>query len=109
MANRAKQAVKKATSLPARSPAGNAPIDVPAPRPSVPSGGDRKRPAAGSPSPDKTHDKAATALERERDELKAALDTAVARIRTLEDAQALVANRIGWMIEALQTLRDEGR
>lgn len=48
-------------------------------------------------------------LERERDDLKIALEAAMARIRALEEAQAQVANRIGWMIEALQTLRDEGR
>ena len=51
----------------------------------------------------------ANPLERERDELKIALEAALARIRALEGAQAQVANRIGWMIEALQTLRDEGR
>ncbi len=48
-------------------------------------------------------------LERERDGLKAALDSAMARITALESAQAQVANRIGWMIEALQTLKNEGR
>ena len=49
------------------------------------------------------------ASDRERDELKAALVAAQARIVALEAAQSQVANRIGWMIEALQTLKDEGR
>lgn len=48
-------------------------------------------------------------IERERDELRVALATAQARVRALEAAQSQVANRIGWMIEALQTLKDEGR
>ena len=60
-----------------------------------------------------THERATheqtSPLEQERDDLKIALEAALARIRALEGAQAQVANRIGWMIEALQTLRDEGR
>ena len=50
-----------------------------------------------------------SAGDRERDDLKAALNAATARIQTLEAAQTQVANRIGWMIEALQTLKDEVR
>jgi hypothetical protein len=48
-------------------------------------------------------------LEQERDELKAALDTAVARIAALEESQSQVTNRIGWMIDTLRTLKDDAR
>lgn len=48
-------------------------------------------------------------LEQERDELKAALETAVARIAALEESQSQVANRLGWMIDTLQTLKEDAR
>jgi hypothetical protein len=50
---------------------------------------------------------AAKNAERERDEFKAALETAVARISELEAAQSHVANRITWMIDTLQTLKED--
>lgn len=51
----------------------------------------------------------AKSLEQERDDLKAALAAAQTRITVLEEAQTQVVNRIGWMVEALQTLKEEGK
>ena len=50
---------------------------------------------------------ASISVEQERDDLKAALEAAQERIKALEDAQTLVSNRIGWMIDTLQSLKDE--
>lgn len=44
------------------------------------------------------------ALERERDELKASLETARARITALEESRNQVAHRIDWVIDSLQGL-----
>ena len=68
----------------------------------------RSKPAASGLDRGSAGDRG-SASDRERDDLKAALNTATARIQALEAAQTQVANRIGWMIEALQTLKDEGR
>ena len=48
-------------------------------------------------------------LEQERDSLKAALERAHARIKVLEDTQTLVTNRISWVIDTLQTLKNDER
>jgi uncharacterized protein (DUF3084 family) len=47
------------------------------------------------------------ALETERDQLKAELDVAVARARTLEDAHKQALNRIEWVIDSLQNALDK--
>lgn len=49
----------------------------------------------------------ARTLERERDGLKSELETARARIRTLEDARAQAVNRIDWVIDSLQNVLDK--
>jgi hypothetical protein len=47
-----------------------------------------------------------TALQTERDALKAELAAAKVRIDALEAANAQVADRIAWMIDSLQSLKD---
>ena len=101
MVQRVKQAAKKSNM---RSEAGTAAVAPVA---------SSRAPQAGSQTPartgqDRLPDRV-TALERERDGLQTALSAALARVTALEAAQAQVANRIGWMIEALQTLKNEGR
>lgn len=110
MVQRVKQTAKKPSPRtevvpPVRTAAGGGTADA---RPSAgkATGQDRSRPALKQAA--RPLDRA-NAIEQERDDLKVALEVALARIQTLEAAQTQVANRIGWMIEALQTLRDEGR
>jgi hypothetical protein len=45
-------------------------------------------------------------LQTERDQLKAELVAAKLRIEALEAANTQVLNRIAWMIDSLQTLKD---
>jgi len=45
-----------------------------------------------------------TALERERDSLRAALEREQARARKLEEVQAAARDRIAWALESLQNI-----
>lgn len=45
-----------------------------------------------------------TALERERDALRAALEREQARARKLEEMQALARDRIAWALDSLQNI-----
>lgn len=112
MVQRVKQPAKKTAPRPQGTPVGGTSGEAAArARPAAATGSStdpvkkrttppRQQSAATDPS---------SSLEGERDDLKIALEAALARIRALEDAQSQVANRISWMIEALQTLRDQGR
>jgi Tfp pilus assembly protein PilO len=46
------------------------------------------------------------ALERERDDLKAELEIARARIAVLEETRSQVVNRIDWVIDSLHNLSE---
>ena len=46
-------------------------------------------------------------IERERDEIKAALAAAETRIRDLESRQSEVANRIAWTLDNLHSLLEQ--
>jgi len=46
-------------------------------------------------------------LRKERDQLSKDLETARARIATLEEAQTQAINRIDWVIESLHNVGDE--
>jgi len=48
-----------------------------------------------------------SALERERDSLKAELEVARARIAELEQQRELVVNRIDWIIDSLHSLIED--
>ena len=56
---------------------------------------------AGAPAPE-----AVSALELERNALKAEVAAAKLRIEALEAANAHVVNRIAWMIDSLQALKE---
>ncbi len=47
------------------------------------------------------------AIERERDTIKAALVAAEAQIKSLEERQTEVANRIAWTLDNLHSLLEE--
>ena len=48
-------------------------------------------------------------LERERDALRAALEREEARVRKLEQKNALVRDRISWALDSLQNILDTKR
>jgi hypothetical protein len=97
MAQREKQAVKRSAAHGPEAPSGAAKTGAKSPAASRTAG-------RGEASSEATR-----MLEQERDELKAALDIAVARIAALEESQSQVTNRIGWMIDTLRTLKDDAR
>ena len=70
-----------------------------------------KTPAAPAPSakplPAGKIEAGLAAIERERDELKAALADAEARIKDLDARQADIANRIAWVLDSLHSVLDE--
>lgn len=101
MVQRLKQAAKKAAATgqdAMTAIANDSPVGVRAAMPPIASA--KRAPAAP---------KKARTVQQERDDLKAALAAAEARIHKLEENQTQVVNRIGWMLEALQTLKDESK
>ncbi len=66
-----------------------------------PSGRAKEQPAAAQ-SPETR----VKALERERDMLKAELESARQKIAALEESRSAVANRIDWVIESLSGVVD---
>ncbi len=72
-----------------------------------------KRPAgkpaavAGEPVASHRADPRLKALERERDDLRAELEQARARIAALEESRRQVASRIDWVIDSLHGLIDK--
>jgi prefoldin subunit 5 len=72
-------------------------------------GSARQKPAAPSPGAvSRDLEERCKALERERDDLKANLEAARARITTLEESRSQIANRIDWVIDSLQSLVENG-
>ncbi len=100
MAQREKQAVKRQTAQRPDAASGGG-VKAGAKLPAAPRVTDLDEPTSSM--------EATRMLEQERDELKAALETAVARIAALEESQSQVANRLGWMIDTLQTLKEDAR
>jgi hypothetical protein len=49
------------------------------------------------------------AVERERDQLRAALDVEQARRRKLEEVHATARDRIAWALDSLQSILDSKR
>jgi len=104
MAQREKQAGKRTASDPADAPPSGS-AKTAARGPTAPGARGRLTPVSDRPA--KTD--RVSQLEQERDQLKATLEAAAVRIAALEHAQAQVANRIGWIIDALQTLKEDTR